>query len=274
MAKSQYYFDQRYLNTDDPWGIFCRPSQMYRLKGYIRAMDKYGSKKADSLLEIACADGYFTEMIADKAQKITAFDYDPILIDLAKKRDLQDHISFKVSSLPDMDGISGHFDMATALEVILYFTDAQKRKIFERVHEMLKRGGHFVFTEDFEGVKGLIDRKKFEIKSVEKEYVNFMHLQDYVYNVARRLNFVMKFLLKYKKDTNYTEFGEKYKHKLVIRLLILLRPLLILILPVMYVLWLLMYIVHSSKLVHFLLILVSKIFRYKMERHTIVIEKL
>lgn len=273
MAKSQYYFDQRYLNTDDPWGIFCRPSQVYRLKGYIETIRRFVPGTVDSILEIGCADGYFTEMITKKGNHITAIDYEPLLIELAKKRKLGSHISFHESHLPALKELQGNFDLITAFEVILYFSDEEKRRIFSKIERHLSKGGYFIFTEEFDTVKRLFDGKAFEVKYVEKPYVNFLHLQDHFYNIARRLDFIIKFILKYKRAPRFTEFGEKYKHKTRISLLISMRPILCLLLPLIYIAWLLMYFVHSSNRLHRILILTSKLFAYKAQRQIIVLQK-
>lgn len=272
--KDSYYFDQRYLNTKDPWGIFCRPSQIYRLQVYLDVIDKYLPNRIDNVLEIACADGFFTEMIIPKAKHIVATDYSRILIELAKRRVHSNIVLFDVVTLPKLDFKERMFDLVTAFEVILYFPDSDQREIFNKVWLILKERGYFVFTEEFKKIDELIDHNKFEIKSIRNVYANFLNLQDYIYNIARRVDFLIEFIRKYKNNDCYKQFGEKYKNMAVIHFLIMFRPFLYLMLPFLYFSWILMYFVYSSKVLHQLLLSISKLFNYKVGRQIIVLQKL
>ncbi len=274
MSKSQYYFDQRYLDSEDPWGIFSRPSQTYRLEGYLRVIDKYFSKGVGNVLEIACANGYFTKLLAKRAKSILAVDYSREMIDLAQKNNSFDFVRYQIGHLPLLYLGSDKFNLVTAFEVILYFSDEEKKTILLNIWKMLSVGGFFIFTENFKKIEGLIDRDKFKVREAVVNYANFLNLQDHVYNVARRLSFLIDFVLKCRRDPAYRNFGKKYRHKPVIAFFIYARPILLLMLPVFYLLNWLMRFFYSSKNIHSWLLFLSKKFNYRTDRQTIVIQKI
>jgi demethylmenaquinone methyltransferase/2-methoxy-6-polyprenyl-1,4-benzoquinol methylase len=64
----------------------------------------------ESVLEIACGTGYWTELIAKKASRITATDYNPEVIDIARKKEFgKCQTDFVISDAYALEGISNGY---------------------------------------------------------------------------------------------------------------------------------------------------------------------
>jgi len=96
-----------------------------------------------SLAEFGCGTGYFTELLANKAQSVVATDLSPAMIALAKARIREANIVFQVedcqcSSLP-----ATSFDTAF-ISLVIHFTDP-KRTVHE-MNRILKTGGILIIA--------------------------------------------------------------------------------------------------------------------------------
>ncbi len=132
-------------NRDDP----VRQKELGKIK---REISKLFEKR--NVLEVACGTGYFTEVISKSAQIVTAFDFSPEVIEIAKSKHLK--AEFIVDDAYEMKKISGSFDAGCAN---FWFSHIPKNKIshfLELFHSKLLPGAVVFMTDNVyvEGVGG------------------------------------------------------------------------------------------------------------------------
>jgi len=96
-----------------------------------------------SLAEFGCGTGFFTELLANKAQSVVATDLSPAMIALAKKRINQANIVFQVEDCQSSSLPAIAFDTAF-ISLVIHFTDP-KRTINE-MNRILKSGGTLIIA--------------------------------------------------------------------------------------------------------------------------------
>jgi len=109
--------------------------------------------KLGRLVELGCGTGFYTEVLAPKADTLVATDISPGMLDLAKQRVRAANVTFQVedcqrTSLPD-----DAFD-ATFLSLVIHFTDPA-RTVAE-MRRILRPGGTLIVANlDAQALKGL-----------------------------------------------------------------------------------------------------------------------
>ncbi len=99
-----------------------------------------------SVLELACGTGYWTERIAETATSVYATDINERMIDIARKRHLNDNVTFAVIDMysfsPDhkYEGVFGGFIWS---HILLQDLD----RFLEKVKSLLCPGGTIVFID-------------------------------------------------------------------------------------------------------------------------------
>ncbi|MBI4709154.1 MAG: methyltransferase domain-containing protein [Candidatus Portnoybacteria bacterium] len=96
------------------------------------------------VLEIGCGTGLFTAEIAKTKNEIWAIDISEDLLDLAKKRIVQDKVIFKIADACKTDFEDGFFDFVVGSSVLHHLDVEAAIKEFFR---LLKPSGKFMFTE-------------------------------------------------------------------------------------------------------------------------------
>lgn len=110
--------------------------------------------KGRKVLEVACGTGYFTEVISKTALNITAFDFSPETIQIAKAKNLK--AEFLIDDAYEMKKISGLFNAGCAC---FWFSHIPKNKItgfLDLFHSKLLPGSVVFMTDNtyLEGVGG------------------------------------------------------------------------------------------------------------------------
>lgn len=109
-----------------------------------------GELSACHVLDIACGNGLTTRKLVERGALVTAFDFSPNLIDLAKRRTAQyeGQITYHVVDASSEEQLSGlgrqQFDVA--LSNMALFDIADIEPLFRTLPKLLKPGGAFVFS--------------------------------------------------------------------------------------------------------------------------------
>lgn len=128
--------------------------------------------KGRNVLEAACGTGYFTEVLSESAASVTAFDFSPEVIEIAKSKNLK--AAFLVDDAYEMKKISGTFDGGCAN---FWFSHIPKERIsafLDLFHSKLLPGS-VVFMADnvfMEGVGGELIVKPGDANSYKKRILN------------------------------------------------------------------------------------------------------
>ncbi len=132
--------------TPGPWDY----GSAYETGKYRRTLDLLPSGPIDAALELACAEGHFTRLLALRVGHLTAADIaDRALARAAERcRGLPD-IAFRRLDL-ETDPLPAGLDLIVCSEVLYYLADeAALRRVAERLRDALAPGGHLVMAHAF-----------------------------------------------------------------------------------------------------------------------------
>lgn len=132
----------------DPEGIWGWSSPAGKMRAGRRAgaiLQRGRFSPSDSLLEIGCGTGLFTEKIyrALKA-RITAIDLSQDLLEMARRRDGLEGVCFQTGNGMELDFEEGRFDGVYGNSVLHHL---EMKTALREIFRVLKRGGRLVFIE-------------------------------------------------------------------------------------------------------------------------------
>lgn len=137
-------FEAVYALKGDPW--------RYEISRY--EQEKYRDTIANlppcsRVLEVGCAEGAFTQMLAQRAEDVTGVDISPTAVLRARKKCLKFenirflHLDIEFGELP-----FASFDLIVCSEVLYYLDDPGRiRKVGHKLTEHLEPGGHLVLVD-------------------------------------------------------------------------------------------------------------------------------
>ncbi len=143
-------FDVEYERAHDPWKYTTDSSKRelhlmaLGMLEAVRPPQGFGR-----VLEIGCAEGVFTEMLAPLCGSLMAVDFSDIALQRARERCVWGaHVTFSHWNLRS-DQIPGHFDLIVAMDVLGYIRRPGKlRAAFDRLVSSM-RAGDILFAGDF-----------------------------------------------------------------------------------------------------------------------------
>lgn len=137
-----------YLHTfqrPDPWN-YSRQEERERFESALQLLDQVrGERRFATALEIGCAEGVFTEMLAPRCESLLAVDFIEQALDRARPRLLRNpHVTFQQA---DLDSMSlGQFDLVTGMIVVDSTSPFEVRRRRERVIAQVKPGGYLLLN--------------------------------------------------------------------------------------------------------------------------------
>jgi SAM-dependent methyltransferase len=145
-ACSKANFDNIFRSTVDPWDYGKSPivQELFRRETELLDQVRRG-KLFPRAVEIGCAEGHFTELLADRCGSLEALELSPTALERARtRRAWSDHIRFSKFDLR-RDPLPGRFDLVVVTGVLEYFA---RRSTFYRVRDKLAAavvpGGHLM----------------------------------------------------------------------------------------------------------------------------------
>lgn len=139
-----YQLLERELVADDPWRLEANPFERERYTQMLRmSLSRQGIASA---LEVGCAAGAFTEMLAPHCRRLTVVDVVPQAISRARSRtERWSHIGWKVADLQHFSPPE-RFDLIVVAEVLYYLSDTlEMRTAVDNLVGMLAPDGLVVF---------------------------------------------------------------------------------------------------------------------------------
>ncbi len=134
------FFDH-FFDEGDPFGFDRNPEE--RLK-FARTLEVCGNGPWGRVLELGCAVGTFTEVLADNASDVLAIDVSQAAVDQVARR-LQDKPNVRTRAMdipaefPDET-----FDLVVASDVLYYLSVDELRRCAAAIESSLSDGGAFV----------------------------------------------------------------------------------------------------------------------------------
>ena len=130
----------------DPWQ-YDKPYEQIK---YDRTLSMVPDQPIARALELACAEGRFTERLATRAKHIRAVDISRLALDRAAERCVRfQNIEYAVQDF-FQDDFGSDWDLITCCEVLYYMTGTEQLERFaRRVHAALAPHGWFIQTHAF-----------------------------------------------------------------------------------------------------------------------------
>ncbi len=134
------FFDH-FFDEGDPFGFDIHPEE--RLK-FRRTLEVCGDAARGRVLELGCAVGSFTELLAPQASDVLAVDVSPAAVAQVRRRmESHPHVAARAMQVP-ADYPDGPFDLVVASDVLYYLSVAVLRRCVARIEASLSEGGAFV----------------------------------------------------------------------------------------------------------------------------------
>jgi len=110
-------FERLYAKSPDPWGYDSSEYERGKYAATLAALDGRSYRRG---LEVGCSIGAFTELLADRCESLTALDFSPRALALARTR-LREHthVSVLEASFPEQ-APAGQWDLVVCSEVLYY----------------------------------------------------------------------------------------------------------------------------------------------------------
>lgn len=130
----------------DPWSY----ESEYETDKYRRTLELLNDQTFGTGLELACAEGRFTRMLAPLVEHLTAADISHSALERAQERCKEfDHVDFLQLDFFNKE-IVGQFDLIVCSEVLYYASgEGNLENIFRKIATALKPGGVFLHAHAF-----------------------------------------------------------------------------------------------------------------------------
>lgn len=136
------YFDEMYRDSDDPWGFTTR---WYEERKYRLTLASLPKQRYRNAFEAGCSIGVFTELLADRCDRLLAVDLSERATAIAAGRlaSVADRVQVQARDFVD-DWPNGTFDLIVLSEVLYYLDPAQFETVLKRSLETLTDDGDLV----------------------------------------------------------------------------------------------------------------------------------
>ncbi|MBR1170973.1 trifunctional glycosyltransferase/class I SAM-dependent methyltransferase/polysaccharide deacetylase [Bradyrhizobium liaoningense] len=134
------------FDKEDPWNY----GSAYELEKYTRQLDMLPVNRPARALELACAEGYFTQQLAPKVGRLLAADISSKAVERARVRCRAHHnVEFMQLDL-SIDSLPQNMDLIVCSEVLYYLRDeAELASVANRIAEALRPGGYLLTAHAF-----------------------------------------------------------------------------------------------------------------------------
>jgi glycosyltransferase involved in cell wall biosynthesis/peptidoglycan/xylan/chitin deacetylase (PgdA/CDA1 family) len=139
-------FWEGYFAHKDPWNY----GSPYEQEKYRRQLDLLPDPPVGRALELACAEGFFTRLLAPRVTRLTATDISATAVERARAR-CAEHTNIDWRTLDlSADPIPGDQDLIVCSEVLYYLADTDElRCVLDRIVAALAPGGSLLTAHAF-----------------------------------------------------------------------------------------------------------------------------
>ena len=137
------WFEQLYREQGDPWGFETSP---YEQAKYAETLAALPAARYAEALEVGCANGVLTALLAPRCDRLLAVDPSPTALAAARARcrDLP-QVRLEERSLPAQTP-AGPFDLILLSEVIYYWDGDDLARMAAYLRDALRSGGDLLLV--------------------------------------------------------------------------------------------------------------------------------
>lgn len=134
------FFDH-FFDDGDPFGFDRNPEEQLK---FDKTLEVCGDQTRGRVLELGCAVGSFTEILAPLASDVLAVDVSESAVEQVRRRlDAHPHVRASALAIPD-EFPDETFDLVVASDVLYYLPVADLQRCVDRIEACLAAGGAFV----------------------------------------------------------------------------------------------------------------------------------
>ena len=140
-------FDDIFAESEDPWGSGSE-AERRRFAVTLAMLDEAEPNRFSSAVELGCAEGIFTEIIAPRCDSLLGLDYSSVALKRARAN-LADfpNVRFQKWDMRDFT-IDGEYDLVIAMGVITsLYRPGDVKKACRMVVDAMKPGGYLLFSD-------------------------------------------------------------------------------------------------------------------------------
>ncbi|WP_035611435.1 trifunctional glycosyltransferase/class I SAM-dependent methyltransferase/polysaccharide deacetylase [Haloferula sp. BvORR071] len=136
-----HHFESLFASGEDPWGY----TNSYEEKKYAETLSLLPDQPIGEALELACAEGHFTERLAGHVDTLVAADISRIALTRAAERCVSlGNVRFEHCDLTK-DPILGSYDLIVCSEVLYYVGGVEDlESVAAKIAQAIRPGGHFL----------------------------------------------------------------------------------------------------------------------------------
>ena len=138
----RHHFESLFARSEDPWAY----ETAYEQLKYQQTLDLIPRGQIGKALELACAEGRFTRLLAPRVERLIAADFSQVALQRAAAASGAGNVEFQLLDLAN-DALPGALDLILCSEVLYYLgtLDALKA-VGDKLAGALSPGGHLVLA--------------------------------------------------------------------------------------------------------------------------------
>jgi len=153
VEEMQVYYGRRAAVYDQSMG-YTDPSVFARLEPVVTALRNGVAGR--NVLELACGPGFWTQLVADTASRVTAFDYNASTIAEARRKPIDwGRVTLIVGDAYALPFTSRAFDAAVATDWLAHVPRSRLSPFLEQLHAVLEPAARVMFTDQLPGPESL-----------------------------------------------------------------------------------------------------------------------
>lgn len=145
-ANGRRELNSQFESRMDPWGYATVPNERRRHQVELQMLDAvHPGSRFGKALEIGCAEGIFTAMLAERCNSLLAVDISSVALERAQHRcEREEHVRFQELDIR-VDPLPGSFDLVVVVHVLEYIRNPMAlRSIREKIIASLCDGGYLL----------------------------------------------------------------------------------------------------------------------------------
>jgi SAM-dependent methyltransferase len=136
---SPSYFEEKYRGDIDPWRFRTSPYEREKYDATVHALTKPRYRNG---LEVGCAIGVLSALLAPRCEQLIAMDSSPTAIAEATRQN-RPNVRFERDVLPD-EFPDGVYELIVLSEVLYYFADNDLMNLAQRCLDALAARGEMI----------------------------------------------------------------------------------------------------------------------------------